>query len=102
MFAVAFDLVVADTRKHHPVGVTAAYREIGDVLAKYGFIWTQGSLYLLKNKDLTQLFKALNALKALPWFPPSVRDIRAFRVEEWSDFTATIKEDTELPPRKPQ
>ncbi len=24
-------------------------------------------------------------------FPPSVRDIRGFRVEQWSDFTGFIK-----------
>jgi len=29
MYAVAFDLVVADTEKHHPKGVTQAYTEIG-------------------------------------------------------------------------
>jgi len=23
----------------------------------------------------------------LSWFPPSVRDVRAFRVEQWSNFT---------------
>ena len=40
---------------------------------------------------MANLFAALMALKALPWFPPSVRDIRAFKVEQWSDFTAIIK-----------
>jgi virulence-associated protein VapD len=34
---------------------------------------------------------AMNALKALHWFPASVRDIRAFRVEQWSDFTGFMK-----------
>lgn len=33
----------------------------------------------------------MNALKALPWFPICVRDIRAFKVEHWSDFTDFIK-----------
>jgi virulence-associated protein VapD len=33
----------------------------------------------------------MNTLKALPWFPASVRDIRAFRVEQWSDLTAFMK-----------
>ena len=33
----------------------------------------------------------MNALKALPWFPTCVRDIRAFKVEHWSDFTDFIK-----------
>ena len=44
MYAVAFDLVVADTELHHPKGVSQAYA-----------------------------------------------DIRAFRIEQWSDFTAVVK-----------
>lgn len=28
MFAIAFDLVVADTEQHHPRGVSAAYSDI--------------------------------------------------------------------------
>jgi virulence-associated protein VapD len=46
---------------------------------------------MLRNEDMSILFRAINALMQLPWFPPSVRDIRAFRVEQWSDFTATVK-----------
>ena len=42
MYAVAFDLTVADTEKHHPKGVSQAY-------------------------------------------------IRAFRIEQWSDFTSLVK-----------
>lgn len=34
----------------------------------------------------------MNALKAMEWFPKSIRDIRAFRIEQWSDFTPTMKE----------
>jgi virulence-associated protein VapD len=34
---------------------------------------------------------AMNALKALAWFSASVRDVRAFRVEQWSDFTGFMK-----------
>lgn len=51
MFAIAFDLVVAETRKRHPVGASQAYA----------------------------------------WLPPSVRDIRAFRVEQGSDFTDLVR-----------
>ena len=45
MYAVAFDLVVAKTQKHHPKGVTQAYTEIGAVLGRHGFSRVQGSLY---------------------------------------------------------
>ena len=91
MFAIAFDLVVKDTEQHHPKGVSAAYAEIKNTLSQFDFNWVQGSLYTCPNEDLTNLFAALMALKALAWFPRSVRDIRSFRVEQWSDFTAMLK-----------
>jgi virulence-associated protein VapD len=91
MFAIAFDLVVADTLEHHPKGVTQAYADIRNVLTEFGFDWRQGSLYTTDKDDLANLFAAIMALKALPWFAPSVRDIRAFKIEHWSDFTTLVK-----------
>ncbi len=68
-----------------------AYADIGSTLANYGFDRVQGSLYTTTSEDLANLFAAIMALKALPWLPASVRDIRAFRVEQWSDFTRLVK-----------
>lgn len=91
MFAIAFDLVVEDTRKHHPKGVQQAYTEIRDVLGGYGFDRLQGSLYVTKSEDMANLFLAIQSLRSRAWFPKSVRDIRAFRIEQWSDFTGVMK-----------
>ena len=91
MFAIAFDLVVADTARNHPKGVAQAYADIRSVLNQWGFEWRQGSLYTTDKDDLANLFAAILALKALPWFPASVRDIRAFKIEHWSDFTTLVK-----------
>ena len=93
MYAIAFDLVVAETKKHHPKGdPSAAYREIYETLvSKHGFEWKQGSVYILADDDMARLFAAIMDLKAMSWFPASVRDIRAFRVEQWSDFTPIVK-----------
>lgn len=91
MYAVAFDLVVADTEQHHPKGVSQAYVEIGAVLSEQGFRRVQGSLYVTDNEDMANLFLAIQALRTNEWFPKSVRDIRAFRIEQWSDFTAAVK-----------
>jgi virulence-associated protein VapD len=91
MFAIAFDLVVEDTKKNHPKGVRAAYSDIGTVLRRFDFEWVQGSLYVTNNNDMANLLAALLALKALPWLPASVRDVRGFRVENWSDFTNLVK-----------
>lgn len=91
MYAVAFDLVVADTEHHHPKGVSQAYADIGSILNEHGFRRVQGSLYVSDNEDMAVLFLAMQALKSRAWFPKSVRDIRAFRIEQWSDFTAVVK-----------
>lgn len=91
MYAVAFDLVVSDTQENHPKGVTQAYAEIGAILNEHGFRRVQGSLYVSDNEDMAVLFLAMQALRDRPWFPKSVRDIRAFRIEQWSDFTAVVK-----------
>lgn len=91
MFAITFDLIVAETTKHHPKSVTQAYFDIETTLAQFGFDRIQGSVYVSKSEDMANLFKAIIALKALPWFRLSVRDIRAFRIEQWSDFTGIIK-----------
>jgi virulence-associated protein VapD len=91
MYAVSFDLVVADTEQHHPKGVTRAHTEIGAVLVEHGFRRVQGSLYVTENEDMANLFLVIQALRARAWFPKSVRDIRAFRIEQWSDFTPVVK-----------
>ncbi len=91
MFAIGFDLTVADTATNHPKGVSQAYSDIGATLSGFGFVRVQGSLYTTSSDDLANLFAAIIALKALPWFAASVRDIRAFKVENWSDFTRLIK-----------
>jgi virulence-associated protein VapD len=84
MFAIAFDLTVADTAANHPKSVSQA-------LAGFGFERVQGSLYVTQQDNLANLFSAIMALKALRWFPASVRDVRAFRIEQWSDFTQLVK-----------
>ena len=91
MYAVAFDLVVADTELHHPKGVSQAYADIASVLNEHGFRRVQGSLYVTENEDMAKLFISMQALKSLSWVPKSIRDIRAFRIEQWSDFTEVIK-----------
>jgi len=91
MYAIAFDLVIADTMLAHPKGVSQAYADIGAILVMHNFRRVQGSLYVSDDENMAQLFFAIDALKREPWFAQSVRDIRAFRVEQWSDFTSVVK-----------
>ncbi len=76
---------------NHPVGVTQAYADIRSILGQFGFRPVQGSLYVTEDENMANLFLAIQALRTEPWFPGSVRDIRAFRIEQWSDFTPVVK-----------
>ena len=91
MFAISFDLKVMETRKRHPKEVPQAYSDISRALRPFGFDRVQGSVYLTNNDDIGNLMLAILALKALPWMADCVRDIRGFKVENWSDFTPILK-----------
>ncbi|HZH86277.1 MAG TPA: virulence protein [Brumimicrobium sp.] len=93
MFAISFDMLISDLKNHCGEIYNNAYFEIATILEKFGFYRGQGSVYLSTNNDMANLLRALNALKNIDWFKNSVRDIRAFRIEDWSDFTSFIKEN---------
>ena len=61
-------------------------------LRRFGFERVQQSFFIAETDYLSILARAANALKGLPWFPEVVRDVRAFRMENRSDFTAFMKE----------
>lgn len=93
MFAIAFDLKVEELKKHYGDPYNKAYDEIRQELENLGFEWTQGSVYMSKTESnaLSLVYKAINKLSNIEWFKKSVRDIRAFKVEDWSDFTDIVK-----------
>ena len=70
-----------------------AYYEIKIILRKYYFYNTKSSVYLTDKDYIANLFAAIYALKKIVWFKKAVRDIRAFKVENWSDFTQIVKEE---------
>lgn len=61
MYALSFDMIVSKIKEHY------------------------GEHY---NNALT---KAIMDLSRIDWFKKSVRDIRGYRVEDWSNFTDIIK-----------
>ncbi|GHV55290.1 endoribonuclease VapD [Synergistales bacterium] len=93
MFAIAFDLKIDDLKKNYGEPYNGAYDEVRQELEQLGFEWTQGSVYINKTDDnsLAAVYKAINKLSDIKWFKESVRDIRAFKVEDWSDFTEIVK-----------
>ena len=91
MYALSFDMTIADLQEHYGDPYHGAYFEIKSALVKHGFYWVQGSTYMTNTDNLLNLFNAVNALKEIEWFRNSVRDIRGYRVEEWSNFTEAVK-----------
>ena len=91
--AIAFDMDIKELRTTYGEPYNNAYYEIKILLRKYDFYNTQGSVYLTDKDDMANLFAAIYALKKIVWFKASVRDIRAFKVENWSDFTQIVKGD---------
>lgn len=88
---MCFDLVVSDIKQYYGEPYNKAYYEIKNLLKSNGFEWVQGSTYLTTSDDLTALVKTVMDLSKIEWFKKSVRDIRGFKVESWSDFTALVK-----------
>lgn len=92
MFAISFDMVIIDLKKNYGEPYNNAYFEISVILEEFYFFRTQGSVYISDKNDMANLTRAMIKLKSVDWFKNSVRDIRAFKVENWSDFIAFMKE----------
>lgn len=93
MYAITFDLKIEDLNNEYGEPYNRAYDEIRQELEGIGFEWIHGSVYINKTNEnnLTNVYKAINKLSKIDWFKKSVRDIRAFKVEDWSDFTEIVK-----------
>ena len=91
MYAISFDANVNTLEAAHPKGYRQAYRDVERERATFGFHRVQQSVYVNERLHIGDVFGALKVLKRLVWFVEAVTDIRAFRVEEWSDVTPQIK-----------
>jgi virulence-associated protein VapD len=91
MFAISFDLVISLLQEHYGDPYHRAYYEVKNLLERHEFEWIQGSTYITQSDNLGTLYKAINSLSKIEWFKKSVRDIRGFKVENWSDFTTIVK-----------
>lgn len=94
MYAIAFDLKIDDLKKYYGEPYNNAYDEIQKEMDALGFDWAQGSLYITRSckNTLAVVYKAMQRLSQIDWFKKSVRDIRSFKVEDWSNFTDIVKE----------
>ncbi|WP_174300226.1 virulence factor [Caulobacter sp. S45] len=92
MYAIAFDLNLRTLEAVHPKGFQQAYRDVERTLHALSFRRVQQSVYVTNQHDLGLVYRAIDDLRALNWFAEAVTDIRAFRVEDWSDLTPIFKE----------
>lgn len=92
MYVIAFDLKIDDLKKNYGEPYNGAYDEIWQELESLGFEWMQGSVHINfdTNNSLTTVYKAINRFSQIGWFKQSVRDIRAFKIEDCSDFTEIV------------
>jgi len=90
MYALSFDMTISDLKREYGEKYHSAYVEIKNHLNNSGFYWIQGSTYITEG-NLTAVYTAVNVLSSINWFKKSVRDIRAFKVEDFSDFTSIVK-----------
>lgn len=91
MFAISFDLKISELKKAYGENYTSAYDEIRQVMQDNNFYWQQGSLYLTKENDLSIVFNTILQLSKIDWMRKSVRDIQAFKVEDWSSMNRFFK-----------
>ena len=91
MFAIAYDMDVDAIRRTYGKNPRGAYLEIERTLGTFGFKRIQESIFAAETDDMANLFNAILALKKLDWFGPSVKNLRAFKMKNGSDFTAIVK-----------
>lgn len=94
MYAIAFDLKVADLELHYSGNsYNNAYGDIKKFLATKGFSRQQGSVYY-GDSDKVDAVKCVMAVNALsnqyPWFKQCVTDIRMLRIEENNDLAPAL------------
>jgi virulence-associated protein VapD len=92
MFAIAFDLNTDEAERLHPKSVRRAYEDVALAVGRHGFKRVQGSVYVAETDDLVKLVSAVMALKSLKWFRPSLKNLKIFRTDNGSDFTALMRQ----------
>ena len=94
MYGIVFDIEIDVLKRWYGDSYNRAFDEIRQELEEVGFERAMGNLYISHSsrENLTHVYCAINRLSKINWFKKSVRDIRAFKVEDWSDFAEIVKE----------
>lgn len=60
-------------------------------MGELGFDLAQGYIAKSEQNNITSVYKVIKKLSGILWFKESVKDIKAFKIEDWSDFTEVVK-----------
>jgi virulence-associated protein VapD len=99
MYAISFDLDLSAVRKYFKLPANDvpldnpyadAYAALEYELRNVGFRHEHENLFLALG-NLANVYKAIAKLSSIEWFKKCAYDVRAFRVEDWSDFTEIIR-----------
>jgi virulence-associated protein VapD len=96
VYAIAFDMDIESLRQNYGDPYNNAYTEIKKVLQSHGFSPQQGSVYFGNEtiNAVSCVLAAQDLARQLPWFSPSVRDIRMLRIEELNDLGPAVQSVT--------
>ena len=92
MYAIFFDVKSEHIENYGDIWCKA-YIEIRRELSEFGFEMIKDFFFVDQSSEnnLADVYKAINKLSSIDWFKKSVRFIRVFKIEEWSDFTDIVK-----------
>lgn len=94
MYAIVLDLNFEILKNHFEDPHKIAFDEISHELKGFAFERTTGNIFIhrLEKDGLRDLYCAINSLSKFSWLKESLRELHAFKIEDWSNFTSIIKE----------
>lgn len=94
MYAIIIDFNTDILTNYFEDPCNMAFDEISHELKGFAFEKTTGNIFIhrLEKDGLKDLYRAINRLSTIPWLKDSIRELRAFKIEDWSNFTSIIKE----------
>lgn len=94
MYAIVLDLNFEILKNHFEDPHKIAFDEISHELNEFAFEKTTGNIFIhrLEKDGLKDLYCAINSLSKISWLKESLREVHAFKIENWSNFTSIIKE----------
>jgi virulence-associated protein VapD len=84
--------VIAQAEESHPKGYSQAYADIARVLSGFSFLTSAGQSVRHEKRRPSQPVFCHACAPRIALVSTTVRDIRAFRLEQWSDFTPLMKQ----------